>query len=52
MSFFDRLKAGLGKTRSVLTQPLKSLAGVFRNIDEEYLENSKGIFENILLINA
>ncbi|MBP7248401.1 MAG: signal recognition particle-docking protein FtsY [Negativicutes bacterium] len=38
MSFFDRLKAGLGKTRSVLTQPLKSLAGVFRNIDEEYLE--------------
>ena len=38
MSFFDRLKAGLGKTRTVLTQPLKSLAGVFRNIDEEYLE--------------
>lgn len=38
MSFFDRLKAGLGKTRNVLTQPLKSLAGVFRNIDEEYLE--------------
>ena len=38
MSFFDRLKAGLGKTRSVLTQPLKSVAGVFRNIDEEYLE--------------
>ena len=38
MSFFDRLKAGLVKTRSVLTQPLKSLAGVFRNIDEEYLE--------------
>ena len=38
MSFFDRLKGGLGQTRSVLTQPLKSLAGVFRNIDEEYLE--------------
>lgn len=38
MGFFDRLKAGLGKTRDAFTQPLKNLAGAFRNIDEEYLE--------------
>lgn len=38
MGFFDRLKVGLGKTRDAFTQPLKNLAGAFRNIDEEYLE--------------
>lgn len=38
MGFFDRLKEGLGKTRNAFTQPLKNLAGAFRNIDEEYLE--------------
>ncbi len=38
MSFFDKLKAGLGKTRNVFSQPLKQLAGAFRSVDEEYLE--------------
>ena len=38
MSFFDKLKTGLGKTRNVFSQPLKQLAGAFRSVDEEYLE--------------
>lgn len=38
MSFFDRLKMGLGKTRDALTKPIKNLAGIFRNVDEDYLE--------------
>ena len=38
MSFFDKLKAGLGKTRSNINQKFNDVFSNFRKVDEDLLE--------------
>ena len=38
MSFFDKLKAGLGKTKSNINDKFNSVFSNFRKVDEELLE--------------
>ena len=38
MSFFDRLKSGLGKTRDALSEKVNSVFSVFVKIDEDFFE--------------
>ena len=38
MGFFDKLKAGLGKTKSSFDEKINNAFSVFRKVDEELLE--------------
>ena len=38
MSFFDKLKAGLGKTKSNINEKFNDVFSDFRKVDEELLE--------------
>lgn len=38
MSFFDKLKAGLGKTKSNMNEKINNVFSTFRKVDEELLE--------------
>ena len=38
MGFFDRIKAGLSKTRSVLAEKLDAVVKVFRPVDDDLLD--------------
>ena len=38
MGFFDKLKQGLGKTKSSIDEKINSVFSVFRKVDEELLE--------------
>lgn len=38
MSFFDKLKLGLGKTKESLNDKMNSVFGAFRKVDEAFLE--------------
>ena len=38
MSFFDKLKQGLGKTKSSIDEKINNVFSVFRKVDEELLE--------------
>ena len=43
MSFFDKLKVGLGKTKSNINEKFNNVFSNFRKVDEELLENLKNI---------
>ena len=38
MGFFDKLKQGLGKTKSSIDEKINNVFSVFRKVDEELLE--------------
>lgn len=38
MGFFDKLKLGLGKTKSSIDEKINNVFSVFRKVDEELLE--------------
>ena len=43
MGFFDKLKAGLGKTKSSFDEKINNAFSVFRKVDEELLEELEEI---------
>ena len=43
MSFFDKLKKGLQKTKNVMIKPFSSLFSSFRKVDEDLLEELEEI---------
>ena len=38
MGFFDKLKQGLGKTKSSINEKINNVFSVFRKVDEELLD--------------
>ena len=38
MGFFDKLKQGLGKTKSSIDEKINNVFSVFRKVDEDLLE--------------
>ena len=43
MGFFDKLKSGLGKTRTSLSDKMNNVFSTFRKVDEELLEELEEI---------
>ena len=43
MSFFDKLKNGLGKTKTSINDKINNAFSVFRKVDEELLEELEEI---------
>lgn len=43
MGFFDKLKAGMGKTRDSLNDKINNVFSTFRKVDEDLLEELEEI---------
>ena len=47
MGFFDKLKQGLGKTKTSFDEKINNVFSAFRKVDEDFLEELEESFEDL-----